>query len=150
MERHHAILQVKVYRVANLMINREQAFFKQFEITQKQFNMLRILRGVYPNNISMKDLKERMIDKSSDLTRLANRLIKKELISLTTNQIDKRYRDAAITKAGMNLLAQIDQVALKEMKTGIEHLNEQECQQLSKLLDKIAGSDEIKNDVIVK
>lgn len=150
MQKYHAILQVKIYRTSNLMIRREQDFFKDFGITQKQFNILRILRGVYPNSIAMKEVSERMIDTSSDITRLASRLIKKELMQLSTNQVDRRYKDAIITKSGMALLAKIDSIALSKMKTGIQNLTEEECDILSGLLDKIAGDQEISNTVIVR
>lgn len=150
MNTFHVNTQVKLYRVANLMLGREQDFFKAFEITQKQFNILRILRGVYPASIALKTISERMIERSSDVTRLTSRLVKKGLIQVSTNSLDKRYRDASITKTGMHLLAQIDAVALERMKTGIQHLSREECHQLSTLLDKIAGEEEISDTVIVK
>ena len=150
MEKYHAILQVKVYRVAQLMLKREEVFFKNFNLTQKQFNILRILRGVYPNSISLKEVGERMIDSASDVTRLTARLIKKELIIVSTNKVDKRYKDAALTKSGMSLLNQIDGVALEKMKTGIQHLTETECNTLSELLDKITSDDPLANNVKVR
>jgi DNA-binding MarR family transcriptional regulator len=145
MEKYHASLQVKVYSVAHLMLRREQDFFKVYDITQKQFNILRILRGVYPNSASLKEVGERMIAPSSDITRLTSRLVKKELIEISVNNIDKRYKNASITKQGMSLLAQIDVVAFKNMKTGIQHLTKEECDTLSKLLDKIADDDTLAN-----
>ena len=145
----HAQTQVKLYRVTNLMLSREQSFFKTFELTQKQFNILRILRGVYPNPIALKEISERMIEPSSDVTRLTTRLVKKELIQISVNALDKRYRDASITKAGMSLLTQIDAVALEQMNTGIQHLTQDECTQLASLLDKIVGK-ELSETVVVK
>ncbi len=150
MKTFHAPTQVKLYRTANLMLRREQGFFKEFGITQKQFNIMRILRGVYPSSIALKEVSERMIEPSSDTTRLTNRLVKKELIQISTNPLDKRYRDASVTKAGMALLAKIDVVALEEMKTGIQHLSLEECGQLSALLDKIAGEDDLPDTVVVQ
>lgn len=147
---HHVKLQVKIYRVSQLMLRREQDFFKEFGITQKQFNILRILRGVYPHSLSLKEVGERMIDPSSDVTRLTNRLIKKELIEISPNKNDKRFKDASLTKIGLNILAQIDKVALKKMKTGIEHLSKTECDTLSLLLDKITNDDLLIDNVIVR
>ncbi len=150
MEKYHAILQVKIYQVAQLMLKREQHFFKDFGITQKQFNILRILRGTYPNSISLKEVSARMIDSSSDITRLASRLIKKELIMVSTNKADKRYKDASLSKSGMNLLTQIDKMALEKMKTGIQHLSEPECKTMNTLLDKITGDEQLTNSIIVR
>ncbi len=149
-EKHHLHLQVKIYRVSQLMLKREQDFFKEFGITQKQFNILRILRGVYPHSLSLKEVGERMIDPSSDVTRLANRLIKKELIEISANKNDKRFKDASLTKLGLSLLAQIDKVALKKIKTGIEHLTKAECNTLSLLLDKITNDDLLIDNVIIR
>ncbi|MBX2877991.1 MAG: MarR family transcriptional regulator [Saprospiraceae bacterium] len=150
MKKYHIELQVKIYRASQLMLRREQDFFKEFEITQKQFNILRILRGIYPNSLSLKEIGERMIDPSSDVTRLTNRLIKKELIETSPNKHDKRFKDASLTKAGLTLLAKIDKIAVVQMKTGIENLSEAECSTLSALLDKIAKDDLLTNNVIVK
>lgn len=150
MEVYHVKLQVKVYRASQLMLRREQDFFKEFGITQKQFNILRILRGIYPNSLSLKEIGERMIDPSSDVTRLSSRLIKKGLIETSPNKHDKRFKDSSLTKSGLNLLAKIDKIAIAQMKTGIENLTEAECETLSALLDKIANDDLLTNNVIVK
>ena len=150
MQNYHAILQVKMYRVTQLMLRREQDFFEEFRITQKQFNILRILRGVYPNSLSLKEVSERMIDHSSDMTRLTKRLMKKKLVEVGVNKIDKRYKDASLTKVGLSLLGQIDKIALEKMKTGIQNLTKAECETLSILLDKIADDEKLTNTVIVK
>ncbi len=149
MEEYHAILQVKMYRITQLMLKREQDFFKEFGITQKQFNLMRILRGAYPNSLSLKEVSHRLIDLSSDITRLTKRLMKKELIEVSPNETDKRYKDAILTKSGITLLNQIDKVALQNMKTGIQYLTKTECDSLSILLDKIAGDESLTNNVIV-
>ncbi len=111
---------------------------------------MRILRGIYPNSLSLKEIGERMIDPSSDVTRLTNRLIKKELIETSPNKHDKRFKDASLTKPGLSLLAKIDKIAVVQMKTGIECLSEAECKTLSTLLDKIAKDDLLPNNVIVR
>ena len=150
MNEYHAIIQVKMYRVTQLMLSREQDFFENFGITQKQFNILRILRGGYPNSLSLKEVSERMIDRSSDITRLTKRLMKKKLIEVDVNKIDKRYKDASLTHVGLSLLRQIDKIALEKMKTGIQNLTKTECETLSILLDKIIGDEKMYNTVIVK
>lgn len=150
MNDYHAILQVKMYRVTQLMLSREQAFFEGFGITQKQFNILRILRAGYPNSLSLKEVSERMIDRSSDITRLSKRLIKKHLIEVDTNKFDKRYKDAHLTQEGLSLLRQIDKIVFEKMQTGIQNLTKTECETLSVLLDKIIDDEKMDNTVIVK
>ncbi|PZR37992.1 MAG: MarR family transcriptional regulator, partial [Azospira oryzae] len=64
---------------ANWLINKQQDFFKPYGITASQFNILRILRGQHPNKISGVEIKSRMLDKNSDIPRLLDRLVKKNL-----------------------------------------------------------------------
>src|SRR5882724_3947040 len=65
-------------------------FFKAFGITNQQFNILRILRGQHPQSISGATIKERMLDKNSDVSRLLDRLIAKKFITKTQCDSDKR------------------------------------------------------------
>ncbi len=73
-------------------------FFKKFNITSNQFNILRILRGQYPEPVSINLLKERMLDIMSDASRLVDRLVAKGLVKRTTCVNDRRKVDVIITK----------------------------------------------------
>src|SRR5689334_9154837 len=65
-------------------------FFKDFGITMQQFNILRILRGQNPNSISAAEIKARMLDRNSDVSRLLDRLIEKKLVTKSQCESDKR------------------------------------------------------------
>lgn len=116
----------------------QQKFFKSSGITSQQFNILRILKGQYPKTISATEIKSRMLDRNSDVSRLLDRLIAKQLIIKQTCPKDKRSADISITEAGLNILADLDKKQ-KQIDTVLQ-LSEKEAEELSNLLDKGRGS----------
>lgn len=108
------------------------------EITLQQFNVLRILRGQFPNAVSNTLVKDRMIHSTPDISRLVDRIVLKGLVQRTQNTIDKRSVDLLITEKGMELLEELEE----EMILGdvlFNNISEEEALQLSKLLDKLRG-----------
>jgi DNA-binding MarR family transcriptional regulator len=122
----------------NWLQNKQQDFFKPFGITSQQYNILRILRGQRPSAISATEIKSRMLDKNSDVSRLLDRLIQKNLIEKKTCPSDKRATDVSITDQGMELLNSID-TEQKKMDDFTSSLTEEEAALLSDLLDKARG-----------
>jgi DNA-binding MarR family transcriptional regulator len=116
-------------------LDKNASFFKTYDITNQQFNILRILRGQYPTKISGAEIKSRMIDKNSDVSRLLDRLLAKNLIEKTPCPQDKRAADVMISEKGLSLLLEIDE-KLDETDTAVINLNSAEAEQLSLLLDK--------------
>ncbi len=117
------------------MINQQKDFFKPYGITTQQFNMLRILRGQYPKSISGADIKSRMLDKNSDVSRLLDRLLFKKLVAKSQSNTDKRAADVLITEKGLELLKQID-TSINSLDNILDGLTADEAIQLSGLLDK--------------
>jgi DNA-binding MarR family transcriptional regulator len=115
----------------------QQKFFKSFGLTNQQFNILRILKGQHPKAISATEIKSRMLDKNSDVSRLLNRLEAKGLIHKQSCPKDKRAFDVIITTAGLKVLADLDKKQ-KQIDTVIR-LTEKEAEELSNLLDKARG-----------
>jgi hypothetical protein len=109
------------------------------DITLQQFNILRILRGSHPKPLSTLVIRERMLDKMSDTSRIVDRLLLKGLVDKKTCPSDKRLVDISITAEGKKVLAKIDQNE-KEMMAVIANLNEEEMKTLNGLLDKMRGS----------
>ncbi len=108
------------------------------DITLQQYNILRILRGQFPNPATVNLLRERMLDKMSDASRIVDRLYKKGLLSRSTNEKDRRAVDILITKKGLDLLKKLD----SEMNIDDElslNLKSDEAGLLSDLLDKFRG-----------
>lgn len=111
------------------------------QITLQQFNVLRVLRGQFPNPVTNNLLKERLLTKTPDISRLVDRIVSKGLVSRTKNSIDKRAVDLLITDEGMKLLQEIEEDMMLDDVLS-ENLSEEECMQLSELLDKFRGSKE--------
>jgi DNA-binding MarR family transcriptional regulator len=131
-------VSVNLLFTAGWLEGKQQEFFKAFGITLQQFNILRILRGQHPNRISGVEIKSRMLDRNSDISRLLDRLLKKNLIAKHLRPGDKRATDVAITDHGLDLLKEIDK-ELESRERGTLRLNEDECTRLSDLLDKSRG-----------
>jgi DNA-binding MarR family transcriptional regulator len=112
--------------------------FIKYDITPQQYNVLRILKGRYPNSICAGEIKEVMIDRSPDLTRLCDRLVKKELIERQVNEYNRRQALIKITSVGLELLKEMDP-SLKNMSKRFGNLTEEEAEKLSDLLDKFRG-----------
>jgi len=109
------------------------------DITLQQFNILRILRGSHPQPLSTLTIRERMLDKMSDTSRIVDRLLLKGLVSKKTCPSDKRLVDISITEEGKKVLTKIDRNE-KEMSAIVANLNQQEMKLLNGLLDKMRGS----------
>ncbi len=108
------------------------------DLTGQQFNILRILRGS-DQPLSTLQIRERMLDKMSDTSRIVDRLVLKNLAKKTISKKDKRLVDVIITAKGKNLLAKLDKNP--QLIDGIiENLSEAEAKLLNQLLDKIRGS----------
>ncbi len=111
---------------------------KPHKITQQQYNILRILRGQYPKPASIKLIKERMLDKMSDASRIVEKLRIKHLLKRELCENDRRNVDVIITDKGLQLLKELD-VIEDRSKKHLSALNEKEAAQLNKLLDKMRG-----------
>lgn len=112
--------------------------FEKFNLTAQQFNILRILRGQSPKPSTVNLLKERMLDKMSDASRIVDRLVQKGLVSRCTNTSDRRAVDIHISEQGLDILSQIDiEFISRDFIKG--NLTEEEAGKLSDLLDKLRG-----------
>ncbi len=129
---------VNLIYTAHWLETNNKNFFKPFDITNQQFNILRILRGQHPNKISGMEIKERMLDKNSDVSRLLDRLIAKNLVAKSQCPKDKRASDVMITEEGLKLLSTLDEQMDQTDKKFI-NLSKEEATQLNDLLDKARG-----------
>jgi DNA-binding MarR family transcriptional regulator len=112
--------------------------FEKHNLTRQQFNILRILRGQYPSPATINLLKERMVDKMSDASRIVDRLVQKGFVSRCTNNKDRRAVDIRISDTGLDILNTMDgEFRAKDYLQN--NLNEEDAIQLSDLLDKLRG-----------
>ena len=133
---HKAVINLSY--TSGWMNNHMRPHFERFNLTQQQFNILRILRGQYPKPATINLLKERMIDKMSDASRIVDRLVQKGLVSRCTNSRDRRAVDIRISDEGLEILKKMD-ADFKTKDFFKQHLTEEEAGQLSDLLDKMRG-----------
>jgi DNA-binding MarR family transcriptional regulator len=125
---------INLIYTANWLQAKQQDFFKPFGITGQQFNILRVLKGQHPNSISPTEIKSRMLDRNSDVSRMLERLVAKNFITKKTCPNDKRASDVNITEVGLELLAEIEKH--QKVLDGVLTLSPEEAAQLSDLLDK--------------
>jgi len=111
--------------------------FDPFNITVQQYNILRILRGqCKPATVNL--LKDRMLDKMSDTSRIVDRLLQKELVERTVCRKDRRAVDISITQKGLDLLTQIESsYEAKQVFRG--SLLSEEMENLNQFLDRLRG-----------
>ena len=129
---------INVAYTASWLSNLMRGEFERYNLTQQQFNILRILRGQYPKPATVNLLKERMIDKMSDASRIVDRLVQKGLVSRCTNTKDRRAVDIRISDEGLVLLAKIDS-EFKSRDFLKNNISEEDAGKLSDLLDKLRG-----------
>lgn len=115
-------------------------FIREYEISPPQYNVLRILRGCYPDAMLSGDLQNRLIHNMSNSTRLVDKLIDKKLVYREKNPEDKRQMLISITQAGLNLLTELD-ISVAEFDKKIMNLPEPQLMVLNNLLDALRYSD---------
>jgi len=119
----------------NWMNEKMKLFFDKEDITPQQFNILRILRGA-GKPISTLQIRQRMLDKMSDTSRIVDRLLIKELVRKDTCPNDKRLVDVSITDKGKKLLEKLD-ASNEEMDAIFNNFSETDARTFNALLDKL-------------
>jgi len=133
-EKRKALISI-IY--ANNLINGHlDEIFKRFGLTLQQYNTLRILRGQYPKPCTINVIRERMLDKMSDASRIVERLRKAGLVERVPSTKDRRAVDVIATKKGLNILTQIDKYE-NEMDQPVSKLTEKEAKQLNDYLERV-------------
>lgn len=123
----------------NWMNERIKTMLDKYDITPQQFNILRILRGA-GKPISTLQIRQRMLDKMSDTSRIVDRLLKKGLVQKVICEGDRRLVDVTISESGMELLDRLD-AHQDDMDGVFKNLDEEQAITLNHLLDKIRSSE---------
>lgn len=126
-----ALINIKY--TSNWLNSKENAFFKPYGISPQQYNILRILRGA-KGEIKVQVVKDRMIERAPNATRLMDKLCDKNLIERARCEHDRRVVYVQIVKLGLDLLSEID--ANKEVSF-LDNITEEQALVLSNLLDEI-------------
>lgn len=130
---HKVKALLNIIYTANWISSLQNDYFKPYGISPQQYNILRILRGA-GKAISVQTIKDRMLERAPNATRLMDKLCAKELINRVACISDRRVVHIEIKKKGLKLLTEIDFDFKDDL---LENLSEKEAEQLSDLLDKI-------------
>lgn len=131
-------LAVNLLYTSNWLNSHYGSFFKDVDLTTQQFNVLRILRGQHPNPCSLKLVKERMLDRMSDASRIVDKLVAKGHIVRGECPSDRRSVNLLISETGLKLLSELDFIddATKDI---FKSLSIVQVEELNELLDKLRG-----------
>ncbi|MDE3234436.1 MAG: MarR family transcriptional regulator [Bacteroidota bacterium] len=113
---------------------------KEFGLTHEQYNVLRILKGKFPEQMCVRDIASRMIEKNSNVPRIIDRLELKKLVKRTQSEIDGRQTVITLTQAGVNILEASNQV-IDEMMAKTLSLSNTEAATLNSLLEKVRSKE---------
>ncbi|MEZ4777761.1 MAG: MarR family transcriptional regulator [Flavobacteriaceae bacterium] len=136
-------LSLSTRSVINMMYTARQIeekaslVFKTHGLTPQQYNVLRILRGQKGNPANLSTVQDRMIDKSSNTTRLIDKLIQKEYVKRQICKKNRRKIEVFITQSGLELLKNIDPIIEQTNNDIMEKLSNDEKEKLNTLLDKL-------------
>ncbi len=119
-----------------ILKTRIAAVLKALDLTMEQYNVLRILKGKYPQCMCVKDIAGRMIERSSNVPRIADRLVFKKLIERYQSEDDKRHTSLMLTQKGLLVLQQ-SLLAIDKVDHDLSFLSNSEAKQLNFLLEKI-------------
>jgi DNA-binding MarR family transcriptional regulator len=129
---------INILFTSSWLYNINATRLKQFDITPEQFNVLCILRGSHPKALMLADITCRMIDKSSNATRLVEKLRQKGFLKREICESNRRQVDISITDKGLNVLKKIDAEEAEFLST-LKNISKSEAQELNRILDKLRG-----------
>jgi DNA-binding MarR family transcriptional regulator len=109
---------------------------KEFGLTHEQYNVLRILKGKYPEQMCVRDIACRMIEKNSNVPRIIDRLELKKLVKRATSAIDKRETVITLTQSGITILNATTEV-IDRLTDELLSINEKDACELNQLLEKV-------------
>lgn len=133
-------LGINLIYTGNWMMHQQLEMMRGYDLTPQQYNVLRILRGHNPEPMKVNAISERMLDKTSNTSRLVDKLLLKELVVRHVCPTDRRAVDVLITDKGLALLKEMDPL-LAEWEESLHNITTDEAVQLSGLLDKLRNSD---------
>lgn len=133
----HRMLANVVY-TGNWVKNQSNDFLKPFELSNPQFNILRILRGA-KSWLNMNDVKNRMIEKSPNATRLCDKLVDKKLVERKRSEDDRRVVYLKVSNEGLQLLKKIDDKEASPILEALINIDENDAKTVNEILDRLRG-----------
>lgn len=127
---------LNVMYTQNVISEKFNEILKPFDLSPEQFNVLRILRGQKGKPANMSMIQERMIAKTSNTTRLVDKLLLKELVLREVCPNNRRKMEITITEKGLELLLQLDPLVEAHERSFSQNLTVAELELLNELLEK--------------
>lgn len=137
----HLKLLINLQYTHNWAISKVKAFLSEFDLTVQQFNVLRIVRGQSPNPTTINLLRERMLDKMSDASRVVERLRRKGLIQRHKSEVDRRSVEVKITDEGLRVLERVDN-HYEFLDNLLSNISTEQAKYMNDYLDQIRGDEQ--------
>lgn len=134
--KHKAVINVVF--TANWINSESNNILRPFGISIQQFNILRILRGSKGTPLSVQTIKERMVERAPNITRLMDKLLEKELIGRVRCEHDRRVVFIEIMPEGLKLLGKLDEI-FPQSNQMVDNITEKEAEELNRILNKLRG-----------
>lgn len=131
-------MNLNLIHTYNWTMEQSKRFLEKADLTLQQYNILRILRNT-GRPLSTLQIRQRMLDKMSDTSRIVDRLLKKELVQKVICKNDRRLVDVSISEKGLALLNQLDNHS-HELDSHLTRISEDEARTINQLLDKLRNS----------
>ena len=131
---------LSVIRTAAVLADEDERFLRPYGITATQFNVLRSLRGAEPDGLCRNEVRDRMLTRMPDMTRLLDRMEEAGLVIRSRETDDRRMVRTKIAAAGLNLLAELDGVIERDHKSRFARLSADELRSLIQTLAKVRDS----------
>ncbi|HET9425926.1 MAG TPA: MarR family transcriptional regulator [Gemmatimonadaceae bacterium] len=128
---------LSIVRTSAHLMDRFELFLRPYGITATQYNVLRILRGSEPDGLCRNELRDRMLTRMPDVTRLLDRMEEAGLVERSRDGEDRRMVTSRITKRAMQLLATLDPVVIENEKYFFSGISQEQIQILIDVLDAI-------------
>jgi DNA-binding MarR family transcriptional regulator len=131
--------QLNVVRTASLLVDSFEQMLKPHGITATQYYVLRILRGAEPDGLCRNELRDRMLTRMPDVTRLLDRMEDAKLVARARDSEDRRLVSTRITPKGLRLLEELDDAVTQEHMRRFHHLTKAQLKSLIDLLNAVRG-----------
>lgn len=129
---------VNLIYTGNWLNARNAEFLKPYGVTNQQYNILRILKGQYPEPVTVNILIDRMLDKMSNASRIVDKLLAKKLAERKISKGDRRCVDVVITDKGLKLLDRIEET-LKKWEEQFKVIKLNDVKKINNILDRLRG-----------
>lgn len=130
----HEEAALNIVRTASVLSADFEQIFRPYDLTATQYNVLRILRGADAEGLCRNEVRDRLLTRMPDATRLLDRMEKAGLISRSREQEDRRLVTTRLTRKGRQLVDELDPIVARQHKSRLGHMSDKQLAMLNSLL----------------